>query len=264
MKLTKEQITEFFAGLVRLYKNEPAVYAQADVDAMLAIRDLALQALEANRVPTKGELPEFWSEQQLKDAVHYYGALGANQIAKLQSYIAALPRSEPKVDVCSVCHREVGAGQHVCFDPSPIAALPRSEPKEAGDEYEGDTAKGWYEAWNRENDAWQKMVQHHEELEEAVKVMLKDGMKPTEYLEAMEKVHRILAIEGSAPAKSAPEAEGVRALVKAIKEAAWYRGTEGGMDRDWEENAEGVEPIALDATEIWPAYQAVKAALGDL
>lgn len=145
-----------------------------------------------------------------------------------------------------------------------LAALPRSEPKEAGDEYEGGTAKGWYEAWNRENDAWQKMVQHHEELEEAVKVMLKDGMKPTEYLEAMEKVRRILAIEGSAPAKSAPEAEGVRALVKAIKEAAWYRGTEGGMDRDWEENAEGVEPIALDATEIWPAYQAVKAALGDL
>lgn len=39
-------------------------------------------------------------------------------------------------------------------------------------EYEGDTAKGWYEAWDRENDAWQALVAHHTEVEDATKIGL--------------------------------------------------------------------------------------------
>ncbi len=57
MTPTHEQITKFFAGLIRLYKNEPAVYAQVDVDAMLAIRDLALQSLQTP-APDAGMPPE--------------------------------------------------------------------------------------------------------------------------------------------------------------------------------------------------------------
>ncbi len=62
--------------------------------------------------------------------------------------------------------------------------------------YDGQTAKEWAEAWDRENERWQAICRHHEELEDAVKAMLKEGLKPAEYLEAMAKVKAILAQEG--------------------------------------------------------------------
>lgn len=98
-----------------------------------------------------------------------------------------------------------------------------------GELHDGQTAKEWAEAWDRENDAWQAMVQHHEELESAVKVFMHNVVEGHGWAEDLNVLDRILKVEGSAPKASSTERDRLRdAVVEKAREA--YRNTSPG---DW-------------------------------
>ncbi len=104
-------------------------------------------------------------------------------------------------------------------------AIPKPRQDAGRVEYDGQTAQEWAEAWDRENDRWQAIVMHHEELETAVKKLLKflkmryPNMNTK--FPGLPEVEKIMAQTGDNPAltlEAKPQTDN-RGLVEAVEYA---------------------------------------------
>ncbi len=77
-----------------------------------------------------------------------------------------------------------------------LAVSPREAKAGTVETYDGQTAKEWHDAWNEADDRWQALVEHHTNLEDAVKALLKTGPEAEAWTLAEMEVQRILDQKG--------------------------------------------------------------------